>query len=89
MPLSPITRQAEGTDYHYRPGDFGLIPRPQQHIQTNIEKMHELSQTSRLGSLKKVLTRSISTQTISTPKVRGLIEIHVIVLGMFSFFLLD
>ena len=69
MPMSPITRQAEGTDFHYKPGDVGLIPRPEQRIQTNIEKMHELSQTTRLGTLKKVLTRSIGVQTISSPKV--------------------
>ena len=67
--MSPIARQAEGTEFHYKPGDFGLIPRPEQRIQTNIEKMHELSQTTRLGTLKKVLTRSIGVQTISSPKV--------------------
>jgi len=53
---------------HYQLGDLGLIPRPAQHIPTNLEQMQELSATTRLGSLKKVLTKSVAIQTVSAPK---------------------
>ena len=57
-----------GTLPHYQLGDLGLIPRPKQHIPTSFEQMRVLSATTRLGNLKKVLTRSVSTQTVSAPK---------------------
>ena len=78
MPLSPIARSAGGTLPHYQLGDLGLIPRPKHHIPTNFEKMKELSATTRLGSLKKVLTRSVATQTISSPKVQHMFLYHLL-----------
>lgn len=68
LPMSPVARNPLGTAAHYQLGDLGLIPRPKQHIPSNIEKMKELSATTRLGGLKKVLTKTVSTQTISSPK---------------------
>ena len=59
-----------GTVPHYQLGDLGLIPRPAQHIPSHIERVKELSTNQRLGSLKKVLTKSVAVQTVSTPKVR-------------------
>lgn len=53
---------------HYQLGDLGLIPRPAQQIPTSLDKMKELSVTTRLGTLKKVLTRSVAVQTVSAPK---------------------
>lgn len=68
MPMSPIARGPAGTEPHYQLGDLGLIPRPKDNIPTNFEKMKELSATTRLGSLKKVLTRSVAVQTVSSAK---------------------
>jgi len=71
VPLSPLRRTTGGGPTqvsHYQLGDLGLIPRPKQTIPTNFEKMKELSATTRLGGLKKVLTKSVQTQTISAPK---------------------
>ncbi len=73
MPPSPLSSDpsvfAGGTLPHYQLGDLGLIPRPSQPIPSNFDKMKELSTTTRLGSLKKVLTRSVAVQTVSAPKV--------------------
>lgn len=59
-----------GTLPHYQLGDLGLIPRPQNQIPTHTDKMKGLSVTTRLGALRKVLTRSVGVQTVSAPKVR-------------------
>ena len=67
-PLSPSPRP-QGTQPHYQLGDLGLIPRPAQNIPSSVEKMKESATASRLGGLKKVLTKSVATQTISAPKV--------------------
>ncbi|XP_041368419.1 cilia- and flagella-associated protein 157-like [Gigantopelta aegis] len=67
MTLSPISRSG-GTLPHYNLGDLGLIPRPKRFPPTNTEKMNALSVTTRLGALRKVLTRSIGIQTVSVPK---------------------
>lgn len=73
MPNSSLSpgpvRASGGTLPHYQLGDLGLIPRPVHHIPTNMEQMKELSATTRLGNLKKVLTRSVAVQTVSAPKV--------------------
>lgn len=68
LPMSPVALHPGGTLPHYQLGDLGLIPRPKQHIPTSFEQMRVLSATTRLGNLKKVLTRSVSTQTVSAPK---------------------
>ena len=67
-PLSPSPRP-QGTQPHYQLGDLGLIPRPAQNIPSSVEKMKESATASGLGGLKKVLTKSVATQTISAPKV--------------------
>ncbi|XP_067662711.1 cilia- and flagella-associated protein 157-like [Haliotis asinina] len=67
LPLSPISNSG-GTLPHYNLGDLGLIPRPKQLIPTNLDKMRVLSATTRLGTLRKVLTRSVGIQTVSAPK---------------------
>ena len=59
-----------GTKAHYQLGDLGLVPRPNHYIQTSVDRTRELTATTRLGGLKKVLTRSVAIQTVSTPKVR-------------------
>ena len=66
--MSPIAKEG-GTIPHYSLGDLGLVPRPKHHIPTNFEKMKELSETTRIGGLKKVLTKSVAVQTVSAPKV--------------------
>lgn len=68
LPMSPVALQPGGTLPHYQLGDLGLIPRPKQHIPTSFEQMRVLSATTRLGNLKKVLTRSVAIQTVSAPK---------------------
>ena len=61
-----------GTLPHYSLGDLGLIPRPKHNIPTFLERTQTLSATTRLGGLRKVLTRSVAVQTVSTPKVTPL-----------------
>ncbi|KAK3087928.1 hypothetical protein FSP39_012548 [Pinctada imbricata] len=69
LPMSPIaTPQSGGPLPHYQLGDLGLIPRPKHHIPTSFDKMRVLSATTRLGGLRKVLTRSVGVQTVSAPK---------------------
>ena len=58
-----------GTLPHYQLGDLGLIPRPKNTIPTSMDKMRVLSATTRLGGLRKVLSRSVGVQTVSAPKV--------------------
>lgn len=72
MTPSPLSADLSkvGTLPHYQLGDLGLIPRPKQPIPSNFDKMKDLSATTRLGSLKKVLTRSVAIQTVSAPKVK-------------------
>lgn len=67
MPLSPVGKGA--TLPHYSLGDLGLIPRPKHNIPTFLERTQALSATTRLGGLRKVLTRSVAVQTVSAPKV--------------------
>ena len=50
-------------------GDLGLVPRPSHAIPTSMDKTKALSETTRLGSLRRVLTKSIGIQTVSAPKV--------------------
>ena len=69
--MSPVAIHPGGTLPHYQLGDLGLIPRPKQHIPTSFEQMRVLSATTRLGNLKKVLTRSVAVQTVSAPKVNS------------------
>lgn len=78
--MSPIARQSGniGTLPHYNLGDLGLIPRPKQHIPSHMDKMHDLSATTRLGALRKVLTRSVGIQTVSAPKVSALYCTHLL-----------
>lgn len=52
----------------YQLGDLGLIPRPEQHIPTNLDKVRQI-ETTRLGALKRVVNKSVATQTVSTAKV--------------------
>ena len=54
---------------HYQLGDLGIVPKPDQYIPTYFEKMRDATAVQQLGSLKKVLTRSVGVQTISTQKV--------------------
>lgn len=64
--MSPL---AQGNTLpHYSLGDLGLIPRPKQNIPTFLETTQALSSTTRLGGLRKVLTRSVASQTVSAPK---------------------
>lgn len=66
MPMSPMNKG--GTLPHYSLGDLGLIPRPKQNIPKFLERTQTLSATTRLGGLRKVLTRSVAVQTVSAPK---------------------
>ncbi|XP_076436256.1 cilia- and flagella-associated protein 157-like [Babylonia areolata] len=66
LPMSPMAKG--GTLPHYSLGDLGLIPRPKQNIPTFLERTQTLSATTRLGGLRKVLTRSVASQTVSAPK---------------------
>ena len=66
----PISQKAISVA-HYQPGDLGIIPKPDQYIPTYFEKMKDATAVQQLGSLKKVLTRSVGVQTISTQKVSG------------------
>ncbi|KAL8596770.1 hypothetical protein ACOMHN_053866 [Nucella lapillus] len=66
--MATSTMTKGGTLPHYSLGDLGLIPRPKQNIPTFLERTQTLSATTRLGGLRKVLTRSCATQTVSAPK---------------------
>ncbi|KAL5021759.1 hypothetical protein ScPMuIL_000914 [Solemya velum] len=68
LPMSPMAADESGTLPHYQLGDLGLIPRPKHQIPTNMDKMRVLSATTRLGGLRRVLTRSVGIQTVSAPK---------------------
>jgi len=72
MPYSELApgplKPGGGTLNHYQLGDLGLIPRPAHLIPTHLQQMKELSTTTRLGNLKKVLTKSVAVQTVSAPK---------------------
>ncbi|OWF54650.1 cilia- and flagella-associated protein 157-like [Mizuhopecten yessoensis] len=68
LPMSPIAKSSQGTLPHYQLGDLGLIPRPKNTIPSSLDKMRVLSATTRLGGLRKVLTRSVGIQTVSAPK---------------------
>ncbi|XP_033758473.1 cilia- and flagella-associated protein 157-like [Pecten maximus] len=68
LPVSPIAIDARGTQFHYQPGDLGMIPRPENPIPTSLEKMRVKSATTRLGELRKMLTNSVGVQTVSAPK---------------------
>lgn len=57
----------------YQLGDLGLIPRPEQHIPTNLDKVRQI-ETTRLGALKRVVNKSVATQTVSTAKVMFLAD---------------
>lgn len=46
-----------------------MVPRPSHAIPTSMDKTKALSETTRLGSLRRVLTKSIGIQTVSAPKV--------------------
>lgn len=50
-------------------GDLGIVPRTTQFIPTSMDKAKGLSESARLGSLRRVLTKSIGIQTVSAPKV--------------------
>ena len=67
IPISPIGPPG-GTLPHYQMGDLGLIPRPRVQIPTSFDRMRVLSATTRLGGLRKVLTRSVGVQTVSVTK---------------------
>lgn len=66
LPMSALSKGS--TLPHYSLGDLGLIPRPKQNIPTFLETTQNLSATTRLGGLRKVLTRSVGVQTVSAPK---------------------
>ncbi|KAK7504495.1 hypothetical protein BaRGS_00004361 [Batillaria attramentaria] len=66
MQMSPLAKGS--TLPHYSLGDLGLIPRPKHNIPTFLEATQNLSATTRLGGLRKVLTRSVAVQTVSAPK---------------------
>ncbi|XP_074654771.1 cilia- and flagella-associated protein 157-like [Tubulanus polymorphus] len=68
QPLSPICRTPRGTEPHYQLGDLGLIPRPNDRIPTSIDKVQKSVAGQHLGSLKRVLTKSVAIQTVSSPK---------------------
>ncbi|CAL1529656.1 unnamed protein product [Lymnaea stagnalis] len=57
----------QGTLPHYQLGDLGLIPRPNQHVPTNMDKMKVISKIAKLGALRGVLSKSVATQTVSAP----------------------
>ena len=67
--MSPIAKKFASETAHYKMGDFGIVPRPDVHMQTNREIMKDVTQAKTLGTLKKVLTRSVAVQTVSAPKV--------------------
>ncbi|CAL1529657.1 unnamed protein product [Lymnaea stagnalis] len=51
---------------HYKLGDLGLTPRPDEHISTNKEKMHRIYQLAHANS-SKLLHKNVKCQTASTP----------------------
>lgn len=55
--------------FHYQLGDLGLIPKKNEHIMTNIEKMKLHHPQKELGTLRKLTKKSVATQTIDFQKV--------------------
>lgn len=60
--------QGSGSLPHYSLGDLGLIPRPTNNITSSVDKMKVISKNAKLGALRGVLSKSVSTQTVSAPK---------------------
>jgi hypothetical protein len=50
-------------------GDIGIVPRENEKILTNFEKMKTLNPQRELNNLQKVIKKSVSTQTIDFVKV--------------------
>ena len=67
--MSPLAKKFASETAHYKLGDFGIVPRPEVHMQSNREMMRDVAHAKTLGTLKKVLTRSVAVQTVSAPKV--------------------
>jgi len=65
---TPVSILQKPSTPHYQLGDLGLVPRPSHAIPTSMDKTKALSETTRLGSLRRVLTKSIGIQTVSAPK---------------------
>ncbi len=68
-PMASSPARLQGTHPHYKLGDLGLIPRPALHIPSSLDKMKDYPPASGLGGLRKILTKSVGTQTLSSQKV--------------------
>lgn len=53
---------------HYELGDLGIVPRKTDHILTNLEKKIKTKPIKELGTLQKLLRRTVATQTIDYTK---------------------
>lgn len=81
--------EIKGSLPHYSLGDLGLIPRPNQHIPTSMDKLKVSSKQNKLGTLRGVLSKSVATQTssganVSRPTIFSLIALAEIMSKCFS-----
>ncbi|CAF0843075.1 unnamed protein product [Brachionus calyciflorus] len=53
---------------HYKIGDLGIVPRENDHIFTNYEKMKFIYPRKELNNLQKLIKKSVSTQTVDFTK---------------------
>jgi len=49
-------------------GDLGIVPRSTAHIPTNLEKMNIIQPKKELAALKKVIRKTVGTQTLDFTK---------------------
>jgi len=62
-----ISRNSERLMPHYKPGDLGIVPRPEQCMSAS--SAGRQGTTDRRVASKKVPCRSVATQTVSAVKV--------------------
>lgn len=72
VPPSPLGLIGGGFNPHYELGDLGLVPRGDEYLMTNTDKMNFIQPQKELRALKKVTRKSVSTQTIDATKVKYL-----------------
>lgn len=63
IPLSELGEQGKFNS-HYRLGDLGIVPRNEEHLLTNFEKSKLNNPRKELGSIQKLIKKTVATQTI-------------------------
>ena len=54
---------------HYKMGDLGIVPRKEEHLLTNYEKLKLKNPQKELGNIQKLIRKTVATQTIDFTRV--------------------